>query len=48
MHSKGIIHRDLSFNNVMFDLDSETIKIIDFTVSKIVTIQKLMTNTGTL
>ncbi|KAL4451121.1 hypothetical protein ABPG74_021443 [Tetrahymena malaccensis] len=48
MHSKGIIHRDLSYNNIMYDPISEQVKVIDFTVSKIVTIQKLLTNTGTL
>lgn len=32
----------------MYDPNTEMIKIIDFTVSKILTIQKLLTNTGTL
>jgi serine/threonine protein kinase len=47
LHSKNICHRDLTFNNIIYDPELKSVKIIDFNVSKYVT-AKLLTNTGTL
>jgi serine/threonine protein kinase len=33
MHQHGVVHRDLKFENIMFE-DEETIKVIDFGLSK--------------
>ena len=34
-HSKGIVHRDLSTTNIMYDIASKSMKIIDFRLSRI-------------
>lgn len=34
MHKKKICHRDLSYNNIMYDKETHCVKIFDFSVSK--------------
>ncbi|KAL4502977.1 hypothetical protein ABPG72_014206 [Tetrahymena utriculariae] len=50
MHLKGICHRDLSNNNVIFDSNTRKVKLIDFSVSKEYRNKhrKMWTKTGTL
>lgn len=33
LHKKGIVHRDLKPENMLFEQDSEMIKIIDFGIA---------------
>ena len=52
MHSKGVCHRDIKPDNVLFIDDFQTIKIVDFNVSKCFTdpanLRKMTTHTGTV
>ncbi|EAS04526.2 Serine/Threonine kinase domain protein (macronuclear) [Tetrahymena thermophila SB210] len=50
IHLKGICHRDLSNNNVIFDVNTRKVKLIDFSVSKEYRNKhrKMWTKTGTL
>ena len=34
LHEKTIMHRDLHFNNIIYDKNSGNIKIIDFGIAK--------------
>ena len=34
LHKKGICHRDIKLQNVLYDSSTETIKLIDFGISK--------------
>lgn len=42
LHSKGIVHRDLKPENVLVDVDSRTLKIIDFGLTGIIRKQSVM------
>lgn len=51
----NVIHRDLSMNNIIYDRELDSLKIIDFTTAKIIPIVKsassfksLLTNNCTL
>lgn len=52
MHSKKVCHRDIKPDNILYDKESQTIKIIDFGLSKKVLVRNqrrdMLTITGTL
>jgi len=52
MHSMGVCHRDLKPENIMYNPVNQTLKIIDFEISKMTKYKheklEMWTNTGTL
>ena len=34
MHKSGICHRDININNVIYNQDTQKVKIVDFNISK--------------
>ena len=49
LHSKGICHRDIKPQNIMLEPDELKVKVVDFNVSKRVSLTaKMTTHTGTI
>ena len=48
LHKEGIVHRDIKLDNILCDLTTKKIKIVDFGLSRQFRHRDLWTNTGTL
>lgn len=51
IHSKGVCHRDIKPDNILYDSKTELVKIIDFGISKNMKLrgryEEMLTHTGT-
>ena len=47
VHKKGIVHRDIKPSNLLYDVENELVKVLDFGIAKDLTKTSSMTKTGT-